>query len=126
VRQILLEARTLKFQFLHTAFAKTFSTYHEYKNKGNMKRMDFKNVNLLNSRVNMLSGNLLPIASDNSRFSVIWRTHSAAVWLIELIHTIAGSKGRHRRCRGHCGGIFYAYASLFTQQVDGGNGQKDE
>jgi len=51
--------------------------------------MDFKNVNLLNSRVNVLSGNLLPIASDNSRFSIIWRTHSAAVWLIELIHTIA-------------------------------------
>jgi len=89
VKRILLEARTLKFQFLHTAFAKIFSTYHEYKNKENTKRMDFKNVNLLNSRVNMLSGNLLPIASDNSRFSVIWRTHSAAVWLIELIHTIA-------------------------------------
>lgn len=51
--------------------------------------MDFKNVNLLNSRVNMLSGNLLPIVADNSRFSVIWRTHSVVVWLIELIHTVA-------------------------------------
>ncbi|XP_025987018.2 uncharacterized protein LOC105197548 [Solenopsis invicta] len=53
------------------------------------KRMDFENVNLLNSRVNMLSGNLLPIATDSSRFSVIWRTHSVAVWLIELTHIIA-------------------------------------
>ncbi|KAG5313936.1 OR67C protein, partial [Acromyrmex insinuator] len=53
------------------------------------KRMNFENVNLLNSRVNMLSGNLLPIASDNLRFSVIWRTYSAAIWLIQLTHTIA-------------------------------------
>ncbi|EGI66379.1 hypothetical protein G5I_05106 [Acromyrmex echinatior] len=51
--------------------------------------MNFENVNLLNSRVNMLSGNLLPIASDNLRFSVIWRTYSAAIWLIQLTHTIA-------------------------------------
>lgn len=46
-------------------------------------------MNLLNSRVNLLSGNLLPIAADNSQFSIFWRTYSAAVWLIELIHTIA-------------------------------------
>lgn len=50
--------------------------------------MDFKNVNLLNSRMNILSGNLLPMAGD-SQFSVIWRTYSVAVWLIELTYTIA-------------------------------------
>lgn len=72
----------LKFPLLHVTFAKVFPTQ-------DAKRMDFKNVNLLNSRVNMLSGNLLPIAGDNSRFSVFWRAHSAIVWLIELIHTIA-------------------------------------
>jgi len=37
-----------------------------------------------------------------------------------------GSERRHRRRRGHRGGIFYAHASLFTQQVDRGYGQKDE
>ncbi|XP_011882023.1 PREDICTED: odorant receptor 22c-like isoform X1 [Vollenhovia emeryi] len=51
--------------------------------------MNFRNVNLLNSRVNMLSGNLLPVAANNSQFSAICRTYSIAVWLIELIHTIA-------------------------------------
>ncbi|XP_011640294.1 uncharacterized protein LOC105429183 isoform X2 [Pogonomyrmex barbatus] len=54
-----------------------------------MKQINFENVNLLNSRVNLLSGNLLPIAIDNSRFSIIWRIYSVIVWLIELIHTIA-------------------------------------
>ncbi|XP_012529627.1 uncharacterized protein LOC105832870 isoform X2 [Monomorium pharaonis] len=51
--------------------------------------MDFENANLLNSRANIFSGNLLPISTDNSRFSVIWRTHSVVVWLIELTHVIA-------------------------------------
>ncbi|KYN16275.1 hypothetical protein ALC57_11486 [Trachymyrmex cornetzi] len=55
--------------------------------------MDFKNANFLNTRVNLISGNLLPIVSDNSRFSVTWRIHSAVVWLIELIHTIALTVG---------------------------------
>ncbi|XP_071637850.1 uncharacterized protein [Temnothorax longispinosus] len=51
--------------------------------------MNFRNANLFNSRVNVLSGNLLPVAADNSRFSVICRAHSVVVWLIELVHTIA-------------------------------------
>ena len=58
--------------------------------------MDFKNANFLNNQVNLISGNLLPIVSDNSRFSVIWRTYSTAIWLIQLTHTIAlifGIKG---------------------------------
>ncbi|KAG5340086.1 OR22C protein, partial [Acromyrmex charruanus] len=53
------------------------------------KKMDFKNVNFLNYRVNTLSGNFLPIATNNSRFSVFWRTYSIVVWLIQLSHTIA-------------------------------------
>lgn len=74
----------LKFEFLHVTFAiSNYFRIHE------TERMDFKNVNLLNSRVNILSGNLLPVGADNSQFSVIERTHSAAVWLVELIHTIA-------------------------------------
>ncbi|XP_018399342.1 PREDICTED: uncharacterized protein LOC108777047 [Cyphomyrmex costatus] len=39
----------------------------------------------------MISGNFLPIG--NSRISVIWHIYSAAVWLIELIHTIALTVG---------------------------------
>ncbi|XP_071582702.1 uncharacterized protein [Temnothorax nylanderi] len=50
--------------------------------------MDFKNANFLNSQVNVLSGNLLPI-TDNSRFSVINRVYSITTWLIELTYTIA-------------------------------------
>ncbi|KYM99038.1 hypothetical protein ALC62_10230 [Cyphomyrmex costatus] len=50
--------------------------------------MDFKNVNFLNNRMNMISGNLLPIAI-NSRFSVFWHTYSIVVWIIQLSHTIA-------------------------------------
>ncbi|XP_012529626.1 odorant receptor 22c [Monomorium pharaonis] len=54
-----------------------------------MKRMDFESMNLLNSRVNVLSGNLLPIAGNNSQFSVICRVHSIFVWLTQIILTIA-------------------------------------
>lgn len=46
-------------------------------------------MNRLNNRVNLFSGNLLPIAADNWRFPVGWRVHSAFIWLIELIHTVA-------------------------------------
>jgi len=53
------------------------------------KKIDFKNVNFLNCQVNILSGNFLPIATNNSRLSVFWRTYSIIVWLIQLSHTIA-------------------------------------
>ncbi|KAL0114657.1 hypothetical protein PUN28_011744 [Cardiocondyla obscurior] len=53
-----------------------------------MKIINFRNVNLLNSRVNVLSGNLLPVSGD-SQFSVIHRIYSAAVWLNELIYMSA-------------------------------------
>lgn len=51
--------------------------------------MNFQSVNILNNRANMLSGNLLPMKSDNSPFPMIWRIHSGFVWLIQLIQTIA-------------------------------------
>ncbi|KAL0114651.1 hypothetical protein PUN28_011743 [Cardiocondyla obscurior] len=51
--------------------------------------MDFNNVNLLNSRINVLSGNLLPIKADNSQFSVFARVHSAAVWLSQVVYIVA-------------------------------------
>ncbi|XP_011882025.1 PREDICTED: uncharacterized protein LOC105569858 [Vollenhovia emeryi] len=50
--------------------------------------MDFKNVNPLNSRVNKISGNLFPITTNKSQFSVTYRIYSAIVWLIELIYMI--------------------------------------
>lgn len=85
MRQILLEPRTIEILFHSRCIIKIFRLSRTY----DTERMDFKNANFLNTRVNLISGNLLPIVSDNSRFSVIWRIHSAAVWLIELIHTIA-------------------------------------
>ncbi|XP_014488292.1 PREDICTED: odorant receptor 67c-like [Dinoponera quadriceps] len=51
--------------------------------------MDFGNVNSLNNRVNLLSGNLLPILSGDYAFPLHWRVYNTVVWLIELIHTIA-------------------------------------
>lgn len=53
-----------------------------------MREINFRNVNLLNSRANMISGNLLPMTADNS-FSLFWRIYRAVVWSIELIHAIA-------------------------------------
>lgn len=53
------------------------------------KRMDFKNVNFLNNRVNTFSGNLLPTTTDNSRFPIIYYSYSIATWLTQLIYTIA-------------------------------------
>jgi len=72
-------------------FAKIFPYNLPYANIRHriQKRMNFKNVNLLNSRVNVISGNLLPVTADNSQFSVSCRAYSAVIWLIELIHTIA-------------------------------------
>ncbi|XP_025265933.1 odorant receptor 67c-like [Camponotus floridanus] len=54
-----------------------------------MRRINFQNVNILNNRANMLSGNLFLVAADSLRFPLLWRIHSAVVWLIQLIYTIA-------------------------------------
>ncbi|XP_012538243.2 uncharacterized protein LOC105837747 [Monomorium pharaonis] len=50
--------------------------------------MDFQSVNPLNVRLNLLSGNLLPLKSGNSQFSITWRIYSLLIWLIEFIQTI--------------------------------------
>ncbi|XP_070164779.1 uncharacterized protein [Polyergus mexicanus] len=52
-----------------------------------MREINFENVNLLNNRANMLSGNLLPMTADDS-FPMFWRIYRAVVWSIELIHAI--------------------------------------
>lgn len=47
--------------------------------------MNFQSVNLLNIRLNLFSGNLLPVTSYESSFPLCWKMYSIFVWLIELI-----------------------------------------
>lgn len=48
--------------------------------------MDFQNVNPLDVRLNIMSGNLLPMTSDeNASFPILWRAYSALIWLFMLI-----------------------------------------
>lgn len=47
--------------------------------------MDFQNANLLNARLNKISGNLLPMIGDGSLFSVEWKIYSAITLLIDII-----------------------------------------
>lgn len=47
--------------------------------------MDFQNVNLLNVRLNIISGNLLPMTGDDSSFPVKWKIYSIVVWIIQLL-----------------------------------------
>jgi len=54
--------------------------------------MDFQNVNSLNVRLNLISGNLLPINSDLP-FSFFWKIHSVFVWLTQFIIIIATIPG---------------------------------
>lgn len=56
----------------------------DYYERNNIESMDFQNVNLLNARMNALSGNLLPMTSD-TQFSISWKIYSCFVWVIELI-----------------------------------------
>lgn len=51
--------------------------------------MNFQNVNPLNVQLNMLSGNLLPMTSNDLLFPTVWRIYSAVIWLIEVIQTSA-------------------------------------
>ncbi|XP_028048888.1 uncharacterized protein LOC118644024 [Monomorium pharaonis] len=51
--------------------------------------MDFQNRNSLNVRLNRVSGNLLPMTSNDSPFPVAWRIYSAVIWLIETIYISA-------------------------------------
>ncbi|KYM99042.1 hypothetical protein ALC62_10234 [Cyphomyrmex costatus] len=49
--------------------------------------MDFQSLNSFNARLNLLSGNLLPM-THNSSFPILWKIYSAVVWLLELIYTV--------------------------------------
>lgn len=49
--------------------------------------MDFQSVNLINIRLNLISGNLLPMTADDSSYPTFWRIYSALVWLLELLQT---------------------------------------
>ncbi|KYM99040.1 hypothetical protein ALC62_10232 [Cyphomyrmex costatus] len=51
--------------------------------------MDFQNVNLLNVRLNMISGNLLPMTSDGSSFHIALKIYTTVIWIIELIQSCA-------------------------------------
>ncbi|XP_029672018.1 uncharacterized protein LOC115240793 [Formica exsecta] len=47
--------------------------------------MNFQSVNPLNIRLNLFSGNLLPMTSYDSSFPLLWKIYSVFVWMIELI-----------------------------------------
>ncbi|KYM84224.1 hypothetical protein ALC53_05462 [Atta colombica] len=49
--------------------------------------MNFQNVNPLNVRLNMISGNLLPMTADNSSFPIFWKIYSTLIWLLEILQT---------------------------------------
>ncbi|XP_039311644.1 uncharacterized protein LOC105202733 isoform X3 [Solenopsis invicta] len=53
--------------------------------------MDFQNTNLFNVRLNLLSGNLLPMTdkSDKSSFSLFWKVLSIFLWLLILFYIIS-------------------------------------
>lgn len=46
--------------------------------------MDFQSVNPLNVKLNMISGNLLPMTTD-SAFPVFWQVYTVLVWLLQLV-----------------------------------------
>ncbi|XP_018367947.1 PREDICTED: odorant receptor 67a-like [Trachymyrmex cornetzi] len=51
--------------------------------------MNFQNTNSLNVRLNLLSGNLLPMINRDSSFPFFWKMHSVFVWIIHFILIIA-------------------------------------
>ncbi|XP_011707604.1 PREDICTED: uncharacterized protein LOC105462599 [Wasmannia auropunctata] len=51
--------------------------------------MNFQNVNPLNVRINMLSGNLFPMTTDNARFPIGWKIYSAVIWLLTSVIIVA-------------------------------------
>jgi len=57
------------------------------------KIMDFKSVNPLNVRINLISGNLFPMTTDNSQFSIGWKIYSTVIWLIISVIIIAFFSG---------------------------------
>lgn len=69
-------------------FHTTRSTEHSFQ-EDIVKIMDFQSVNLLNVRINMISGNLFPMTTDNSRFSIGWKIYSAFIWLIITVIVVS-------------------------------------
>lgn len=51
--------------------------------------MDFQSVNPLNVRLNMISGNLLPMTAGNASFPILWRIYSVLMWLLQIVIVIA-------------------------------------
>lgn len=51
--------------------------------------MDFQNINPLNIRLNLISGNMLPMTSDNTPFPVMWKIYSAVLWFVLLVQNVA-------------------------------------
>lgn len=51
--------------------------------------MDFQSVNPLNVRINLISGNLFPMTTDNSRFPIGWKIYSAVIWLMTSVIVVA-------------------------------------
>ncbi|XP_029163009.1 odorant receptor 67a-like [Nylanderia fulva] len=47
--------------------------------------MDFQSVNPLNIRLNLFSGNLLPMTSYDSSYPLFWKMYGIFVWLLEFI-----------------------------------------
>jgi len=52
-----------------------------------IKNIDFQNVNPLNVRLNLVSGNLFPMTADDSSFPISWKIYCILVWLLELVQT---------------------------------------
>lgn len=53
-----------------------------------LENMDFQSINPLNVRINIISGNLLPLSKNDSRFPIMWKMYSIFVWLLEIIQAI--------------------------------------
>ncbi|XP_014471382.1 PREDICTED: uncharacterized protein LOC106742699 [Dinoponera quadriceps] len=48
--------------------------------------MDFRNINMMNFWMNLISGNLLPMTSDNSSFPLFWKLHGVLAWSFVMVY----------------------------------------
>lgn len=56
--------------------------------KTKLVSMDFQNVNPLNVRLNLVSGNLMPMtADDDTPFPIFWKVCCVLGWLLELLQS---------------------------------------
>ncbi|KAL0114642.1 hypothetical protein PUN28_011741 [Cardiocondyla obscurior] len=70
--------------------------------------MDFENLNHLNARFNLFSGNLFPMTNGKS-FSFFWKIHSAFSWLTQIILIIVMIPGY----------IYLPIEKLFEDEMSG-------